>query len=71
MIAIGSDHGGFELKEAVIAHLKERVPGNCLFVMPASHAPADVSAVSSKRQGTGCILYRYSVGGIDGRQSRG
>ena len=24
MIAIGSDHGGFELKEAVIAHLKER-----------------------------------------------
>ncbi|MCR4692049.1 MAG: ribose 5-phosphate isomerase B [Lachnospiraceae bacterium] len=24
MIAIGSDHGGFELKEKVIAHLKER-----------------------------------------------
>ena len=24
MIAIGSDHGGFDLKEAVIAHLKER-----------------------------------------------
>ncbi len=24
MIAIGSDHGGYELKEAVIAHLKER-----------------------------------------------
>ena len=24
MIAIGSDHGGFELKELVIAHLKER-----------------------------------------------
>lgn len=24
MIAIGSDHGGFELKEAVMAHLKER-----------------------------------------------
>lgn len=24
MIAIGSDHGGFELKEAVIAHLKEQ-----------------------------------------------
>ncbi len=24
MIAIGSDHGGFELKQKVIAHLKER-----------------------------------------------
>ena len=24
MIAIGSDHGGFDLKEAVIAHLKEK-----------------------------------------------
>ncbi|MBO5242217.1 MAG: ribose 5-phosphate isomerase B [Lachnospiraceae bacterium] len=24
MIAIGSDHGGFELKELVIAHLKEK-----------------------------------------------
>lgn len=24
MIAIGSDHGGFDLKEAVIAHLKEQ-----------------------------------------------
>ncbi len=24
MIAIGSDHGGFDLKEMVIAHLKER-----------------------------------------------
>ncbi len=24
MIAIGSDHGGFDLKELVIAHLKER-----------------------------------------------
>lgn len=24
MVAIGSDHGGFDLKEAVIAHLKER-----------------------------------------------
>ena len=24
MIAIGSDHGGFELKEKVVAHLKER-----------------------------------------------
>ncbi|MCR5278620.1 MAG: ribose 5-phosphate isomerase B [Lachnospiraceae bacterium] len=24
MIAIGSDHGGFDLKEQVIAHLKER-----------------------------------------------
>ncbi len=24
MIAIGSDHGGFDLKEKVIAHLKER-----------------------------------------------
>lgn len=24
MIAIGSDHGGYDLKEAVIAHLKER-----------------------------------------------
>lgn len=24
MIAIGSDHGGFELKEVVMAHLKER-----------------------------------------------
>ena len=24
MIAIGSDHGGFELKELVIAHLKDR-----------------------------------------------
>ena len=25
MIAIGSDHGGFDLKEAIVAHLKERV----------------------------------------------
>ena len=25
MIAIGSDHGGFELKQKVIAHLKEQV----------------------------------------------
>lgn len=24
MIAIGSDHGGFDLKETIIAHLKER-----------------------------------------------
>lgn len=24
MIAIGSDHGGFDLKEAVVAHLKEQ-----------------------------------------------
>ncbi len=24
MVAIGSDHGGFELKEAVMAHLKEK-----------------------------------------------
>ena len=24
MIAIGSDHGGYDLKEKVIAHLKER-----------------------------------------------
>lgn len=24
MVAIGSDHGGFDLKEAVIAHLEER-----------------------------------------------
>lgn len=24
MIAIGSDHGGFDLKEVIIAHLKER-----------------------------------------------
>ena len=24
MIALGSDHGGFELKQAVIEHLKER-----------------------------------------------
>ncbi len=24
MIAIGSDHGGFELKQKVIAHLKEQ-----------------------------------------------
>ena len=24
MIAIGSDHGGFDLKQTVIAHLKER-----------------------------------------------
>ena len=24
MIAIGSDHGGFDLKEKVIAHLKEQ-----------------------------------------------
>lgn len=24
MVAIGSDHGGYDLKEAVIAHLKER-----------------------------------------------
>lgn len=24
MVAIGSDHGGFDLKEAVIVHLKER-----------------------------------------------
>ena len=24
MIAIGSDHGGYDLKEAVISHLKEQ-----------------------------------------------
>ena len=27
MIAIGSDHGGFDLKEAVVAHLKEQGVG--------------------------------------------
>lgn len=69
MIAIGSDHGGFDLKEVVIAHLKERgfevrdygCPDHNSVDYP-DYAAAVAKAVASGEAEKGIVLCTTGIG---------